>query len=102
MIDESFYNRRSSPRIPVCLVVTAQPVSGQREPLGDLLNAVTVDISRGGASFVSDHPLLSDLAILEIVAAESDQTIRLLAERIRCRRNGAMFEIAVRFVEKLT
>lgn len=102
MLDDSFYNRRSSPRTPVRLVLTALPVSSEREPLGERLDAVTIDISRGGALFVSDHPLLSDLTIVEVTAADSDQTIRLLAERIRCKRNGSMFEIGVRFVEKLS
>lgn len=95
-------NRRGSPRLPAQLVVSVQPVSARREPLGAALDAVSIDLSQGGVCFVSDHPLLADLATVELLAAGSDQSIRVLAERIRCRRVGGMFEIAVRFVEKLT
>ena len=95
-------NRRRSPRVEAQLVVTVQPVSSQREPLGQRLEAVTLDLSRGGVCFISDHPLLSDLAVVEIAAAGTDRAVRLLAERVRCKRQGAMFEIAVQFVEKLS
>ncbi|WP_254510683.1 PilZ domain-containing protein [Anatilimnocola floriformis] len=102
MTTEFDQNRRNSPRNPAHLVVAVQPVNGQREAMGARLDAVSIDLSRGGLCLMSDHPLLSDLAIVDLLAADSDQIIRLLAERIRCRRKGSMFEIAVRFVEKLS
>jgi hypothetical protein len=94
-------NRRRSPRLPAHLVVTIQPLTSQRVPLGPLIDGVAVDLSQGGVCIVSDHPLLSDFALVEMQAASTDQTVRLLARRIRCRRKGPMFEIAMRFVEKI-
>ena len=94
-------NRRRSPRLPAHLVVTMQPLTSHRAPLGPLIDGVAVDLSQGGVCIVSDHPLLSDLALVEMQAASSDQTVKLMARRIRCRRKGPMFEIALRFLEKI-
>jgi len=102
MTAETDLNRRRSQRLTAHLVVTVQPLTSQRAPHGPLLDAVTIDLSQGGVCIVSDHPLLTDLAIIEMQAAASAQTVRLLVRRIRCKRNGPMFEIALRFVEKLT
>lgn len=93
-------NRRRSERLPAHLVVAVQPVNSAHRPQGDRLDAVSIDLSQGGVCFLCDHPLLTDLAIIELQAATSKQSFTLLAERVRCRRNGPMFEIAVKFVEK--
>jgi hypothetical protein len=98
---ENNSNRRSSERHPAQLVIAIQPLSAARRPQGIPLSAVSVDLSRGGSCFLSDHPLLTDFALVEIQAAGSEQTISLLAERVRCRRTGGMFEIAVKFIEKI-
>ncbi len=101
MTDPQNSNRRGSDRFAAHLVVAVQPVDKCKMPLGPSIDAVALDISQGGVCFVSDHPLLASLAVVELLAAGSEEKITLLAERIRCRRVGAMFEIAVRFVEKL-
>jgi hypothetical protein len=98
---DSAANRRTSERHAAPLVVSIQPLTASRQPEGLPIAAVSRDLSQGGLSFFSDHPLLADLAEIEIQAASSEQTMLLLAERVRCRRIGGMFEIAVRFVEKL-
>ena len=98
---DSSPNRRASERHPAPLVVSIQPLTANRKPVGQPLAAISRDLSQSGLCFLSDHPLLSDLAEVEIQAASSEQSVHLLAERIRCRRFGGMFEIAVRFVEKL-
>lgn len=94
-------NRRNSERHAAPLVISFQPLTAARERDGQLLSAVSLDVSQGGACFISDHPLLTDLAIVDIQAATSEQSITVLAKRIRCRRVSSMFEIAVQFVERL-
>ena len=81
--------------------MNVQPLTQGRAPFGPRVDAVAVDLSQGGVRYVSDQPLLTSLALIELQSARSEQTVLLVAERIRCRRVGAMFEIALRFVEKL-
>ncbi|WP_145095103.1 PilZ domain-containing protein [Anatilimnocola aggregata] len=95
-------NRRQAVRHPASLVLIIQPVAGGHEAAGEPLHAVSLDLSQSGLRFCCDRPLLTDLAIVSIQAAEHELVVRLLAQRIRCRRNGPLFEIAVKFVEKLS
>ncbi len=94
-------NRRRSARLPAQLAILVQPLTVAREPVGPPIEGVSLDISQGGVRFVSDRPLLSDFAIVSIQPVANAKLLTMLTERIRCRRVGLNFEIAVRFVEKL-
>lgn len=94
-------NRRNSLRHHASLAIVAQPVDARRNPIDEPILAVTLDLSQSGVSFFADRPLLSELALIEIQAAELNYQLAVLGKRIRCQRRGPYFEIAVQFTEKI-
>lgn len=94
-------DRRNCQRYPAHLVVTLQPVNAKRQPIGELIDAVSIDLSQSGMCCVSDRPLLAEFAIVRVLSGISDDEMVLLAKRIRCQRKSVMFELALQFIEKL-
>lgn len=100
MLPTPVHPQRASPRYEAHFAVTVQPVTNNLEPTEEPIEAVSVDLSQGGLCFYSKRPLLSDLTIVRIGGAEGKQ-VELLSRRVRCRRIGPQFEVAVSFVRKL-
>ena len=65
-------DRRRSVRFPAHLPLRLQPVDARRQPIGDSIDAVSVDISQGGICCVSDRILLADYVIIDMQAAAKD------------------------------
>ncbi|WP_425614783.1 PilZ domain-containing protein [Anatilimnocola sp. NA78] len=101
MPSETEVNRRQTLRHRASLVLEVQPLSADQGPLGDPLHAVSIDLSQSGLCFCCDRPLLTDLVMVRIQSAGQDHEVQLLARRIRCRRSGPLFEIAIQFLEKV-
>lgn len=95
-------DRRVCLRFPAHLAVKLQPVDNSRQPLGDAIDAVSVDLSQSGICCISDRPLSAEFAIVRVLTATSENEMVLLAKRIRCQRNSVMFELALQFIEKLS
>jgi len=102
MTFETEVNRRQTSRHRASLALEVQPLNAERQPSGEPLHAVSLDLSQSGLCFCSDRPLLSDLVVVRIQAAEMKFEVQVLAQRIRCRRTGPLFEIAVQFLEKFS
>jgi hypothetical protein len=94
-------NRRRCDRYDVTLPISVQPVSDELAPVGERLETITADLSRSGVRFFCSKAVLDRQAIVTF-AMPSGEVISVLAELVRCRRIGAMFEIAARFVRKLS
>jgi len=94
-------DRRGSERFPAHLALRLQPVDANRQPVGEPIEAVSVDLSQSGICCVADRALLADYVIVGMQAAASNLEMRLLAQRIRCHRKGPLFEVALQFIEKL-
>jgi len=91
--------RRGSPRYPAPLSITAQPVNQELDAAGEHIQATGINLSASGLLFTSSGPLLSDWAVISMDSA--DGQLNFLAKRIRLRRDGADYEIAVQFIRIL-
>jgi hypothetical protein len=94
-------DRRGSERFPAHLALSLQPVDIHRQPVDEPFEAVSIDLSQSGICCIGDRPLLADFAIIRLQAAVAETDMFLVAQRVRCQRKGALFEIALQFVEKL-
>jgi hypothetical protein len=99
--DRDIADRRGSERFPAHLALSLQPVDVHRQPVDEPFEAVSIDLSQSGICCIGDRPLLADFAIIRLQAAVADTEMCLVAQRVRCHRRGAMFEIAMKFIEKL-
>jgi len=93
-------NRRKCARYDASLPIAVQAVDRTMAPLGDAFQSFTLDLSQSGVRFFNSRPILSRHAIVEFATAAGTE-MRLHCEVIRSKRVGGMFEIAVRFVNKL-
>lgn len=94
-------NRRKCSRYDASLPISVQALDNELAPIGDKFDAFTVDLSQSGARFFNSKPILAHFAIISFVTADGE-AVKLHSEVIRSKRVGAMFEIAVRFVRKLS
>jgi c-di-GMP-binding flagellar brake protein YcgR len=94
-------NRRHALRHNATLAITVQPVDAQRKPTDQPFSAVSLDLSQSGLRICADRPLLSDLVLVEIQAAELDYQVAVLGKRVRCQRRGGFYDIGVEFTEKV-
>lgn len=91
--------RRTSPRYPAPLTLTALPVNEELAKTGEPLQATAIDFSASGLRFLSIAPLLSDWAVISMNSA--DRQVCIFAKRVRLSRDGTDYEIAVQFIRML-
>jgi len=74
-------------------------VNEELDKTGDPLQATGVDLSASGLRFTSTTPLLSDWAVISMDSA--DRKVNIFAKRVRLKRDGADYQVAVQFVRLL-
>ena len=91
--------RRTSPRYPAPLSLTAQPVNEELAKTGEPLQATAIGLSASGLHFMSTTPLLSDWEVISMNSA--DRQVSIFANRVRLNRDATDYQIAVQFIRML-
>ena len=93
--------RRAEPRHAVAINVLAIPLDKNFKKCGEPFMAVTRDLSASGMAMFHNQNVVAKYLALEIVDAEGEQ-LRLVMSVLRSQAIGLFYEVAGRFVKKLS
>src|SRR5271170_6599130 len=93
--------RRAEPRHAVAINVLAIPLNKHFKKCGEPFMAVTRDLSAGGIAMFHNQNVVAKYLALEIVDAEGER-LRLIMSVLRSQAIGLFYEVAGRFVKKLS
>ena len=89
--------KRSSPRMPLCLAAAAMPLDENRDTKGVAFMVLLHNISAGGIAFSHMQPITEPYVALELWA-QGDQRMKVMVKILRRRAVGQFYEIAGEFV----
>ena len=95
-------DRRTTQRRAVTVPVTVIPVNQDLEPTGEAFMAISRDISTDGMSFIHTRNVNDEYLALELVSRDGGDEMQVLMKVLRCETVGRFYEVAGRFVKKLT
>jgi hypothetical protein len=93
--------RRSEPRHAVAVPVLAIPLDKDFRPFGEPFIGISRDVSAHGIAIFHDEHVRAKHLVLEI-ADPSGEPLRMILAVLRSERVGMFYEVAGKFVKKLT
>jgi hypothetical protein len=90
--------RRAETRMRITMPVAVVPVDDAFKPVGPPALLITRDISVGGICLLHDEPLQPKYLVVDLPAKDTEESLQLVVEILRCRAVDTLFEIAGRFV----
>lgn len=89
--------RRADVRQAITVPVRIQPLDSQFQPIGEVIKAVSRNISGGGIAFILPNPISAKYVQVELTDADK-QTIDIVSHVRHCTQHGDFYDIGCRFI----
>lgn len=94
-----YSEQRTVRRIELGIPVLVRPVDDRHQPTGPFVEMYARNISAGGLGVVFTRAIRDRYVAIQLTTKSGD-TLKMIAETVRCRPMGRFYDIGLRFVAK--